>query len=653
MTKVNRMRLIVLAVAVLGMAGAVGARLCQLQIQRCDGFRARAQEQHQRRIVVQATRGAIVDRHGTELAISVETQSLFAHPWRVEEPERAADLLAPVIGVSRAKLLEKLRSDKSFVYLSRFLDAEKAEEVRTLELPLGENLPFGFDREPKRVYPRGRAGVHVVGYATIDGDGVEGVERQLDYELKGDPTVYLAMRDARNGRLRQLVRGPEKQPLDVVLTLDIVLQHIVERELDRAMRETGARAASAILLDPSNGQVLALANRPVADPNRYGSARDDQRVNRALVHFYEPGSTFKIVPMAAALDRGVVRTSQLIHCENGRYSVGPRQIHDVTPHQLLTPRQILEKSSNIGMVKVVQALGRHDLYDSITAFGFGLETGIELPGESPGSFAPVARWSGFTQASLAFGQEIGVTPLQMASALSAIANDGVRVAPRVVLGTRDAEGRLRRHSAPQGTRVISAGTAREITEMMEAVVERGTGRRAAIDGYRLAGKSGTAQKATVGGYSETEYIASFGGFGPVSAPRLVGLVVLDSPRGDRHQGGKVAGPVFGRIMVEALRHLRAPQDSPSPPAALSMRASQCSANGSAPRSRTAGPLTVSRGVMPDVRGLSLRRAVAALSAAGCRSEVRGTGTVGGQRPGPGDFCLQEFGDQGDHSSSCE
>jgi cell division protein FtsI/penicillin-binding protein 2 len=414
----------------------------------------------------------------------------------------------------------------------------------------------------------------------------------------------------------------------------MVLQHIVERELDRTMRRTGARAASGILIDPTTGHVLALANRPAADPNHYGSARDRERINRALAHSYEPGSTFKPVPLAAALDRGTVRSDSPIFCENGVYRLGKRRIHDVSPHKTLTPGQILEHSSNIGIVKVALTLGARDLRQSIVDFGFGARTGIELPGESPGLLAPVPRWSDFTHASLAFGQEIGVTALQMTSAIAAIANDGVLQPPRVVLGARDANGEFERFAPAEGQRVLAEGTAQQLQSFLRGVVERGTGTRAKIPGYRLAGKSGTAQKAIPGGYSETEYFASFVGFGPADTPRLAGLVLLDSPRGDRHQGGQVAAPAFGRIMQDALRYLRAPHDVEPPRPTHVLQAAQRASSGSATKIRTDRP-PVRPGFVPDVRGLSLRQAAVTLSANGCRPEVNGRGRVTSQRPSAG------------------
>jgi len=626
-----RLRLVLLCVLVAAMAAGIGARLWQLQVRETDQFAARAERQHQSRIAVPARRGAILDREGRELAVSLKTESLYVHPREVDDAESFAERLAAVIDVPGRELQAQLQSDKPFAYLRRFLDADMAAEVRALDLPYPT---FGFEPEPKRSYPRGKLAVHVVGYATIDGDGVEGIELTFDETLKGDPTVYLVLQDARHGGVRQLVRSPAKQPHDVLLTLDLVLQHLVERELELAMRETGALAATGVLLDPATGQVLALANRPAADPNHYGQAHESERINRALVHFYEPGSTFKFVPMAAALEVGGLRSTERVFCENGVYTAGGRTIRDISPYGRLTPRQILEKSSNIGMVKITARLEPGELHEAISNFGFGARTGIELPGESLGLVRPVEKWSSFSQDSLAFGQEVAVTAIQMTSGLSVLANDGVRIAPRVVLGTRDPEGRVQLLRAPTPERVVTDGTAAELRGMLESVIETGTGTRASVWGYRMAGKSGTAQKAIDGEYSDTHYVASFGGFGPLSEPRLVGLVVLDSPRGKQHQGGRVAAPVFGRIMNEALRYLRVPTDEdprrgPVLRPGVETEVAHAARPGGGP---TRGP---SEGLLADVRGLSLRRATLALTGQGLRVEVDGNGVVVSQQPAPG------------------
>lgn len=545
---------------------SIGWRLYEIQILRCDSLRQRAHDQHQDRMVVPATRGAIVDREGRLLALSQETRSLYAHPRKVNEPARAAELLAPILGKRRDELRRELESDKPFVYLRRFLEPDVAKQVEALNLQDENEGAFGFDAEPRRVYPLEQLAAHVVGFATIDGEGVEGIELQYDEALKGDPRVYLLLRDGHADGTRQLISEPRKKPSDVVLSIDVVLQHIVERELDRAVREHRPKGASAVLLDPATGEVLALANRPTVDANRFGNAPTAAQRNRAVTDRYEPGSTFKTVTMAAAFELGKVRTDQRIFCERGVYNTGTRTIRDISAQGSLTPGQILMKSSNIGMTKIVLAMTPRELHDSITRFGFGSLTGIELPGESGGFLRPVEKWSGYSQASLAFGQEISVTSIQMASAVAAIANGGVLVPPRVVLGTRDPAGELHRTASPPARRVIRADTARIITQMMENVVKLGRDHPASVTGYRVAGKTGTAQKFIEGvGYSDTEYVPSFGGFAPVSDPRLVLFVVIDTPRGKEYLGGKVAAPVFGRIMTEALRYLRVPSEDPSAP----------------------------------------------------------------------------------------
>jgi cell division protein FtsI/penicillin-binding protein 2 len=650
MVRADARRIPILVAVVATVAAAVGARLIDLQVLRSEDLRLRAEDQYRSRVVVPATRGAIVDRNGDPLAISMEGLSLFAHPRRVEDRERAAMLLAPVIGLPRHEILTKLATDKPFVYLKRLLEPDVVERVRQLGLPFGDAGAFGFEREHKRVYPRGRIAAHVVGFATLDGEGVEGIERRYDETLRGDPTVYLVLQDARHGRMRERVRDTERTPSDVVLTIDLALQHVIERELDRAMEDTGAEAASAVLLDPKTGEILALANHPSPDANVFGRATDRERANRAVSSIYEPGSTFKIVAMAAALDRNRIRPNQPIWCENGIYAAPGRLIRDSSRHGTLTPLEILEKSSNIGMVKIAQTLSANELWQSIVAFGFGAKTGIELPGESRGLVREPAQWSGFSQASLSFGQEIGVTAVQMAQALATIANDGVLVPLRIVRGVRDPAGVLTEPERPAARRVVGASTAREVGRMLEAVVRSGTGERAVLAGYRVAGKSGTAQRARGSGYAVGEYVASFGGYAPASAPRLVALVVIEFPRGLLHQGGQVAAPVFGRILGESLRYLRVPPDDLVPPE-IDARATTLamSRRPKTEPSEPHRPVATPDGTIPDVVGTNLRDAITRLARRGVRPIVHGSGVVVSQEPpagsplAPGVDCVLTLG----------
>ncbi|HXV77767.1 MAG TPA: penicillin-binding protein 2 [Candidatus Polarisedimenticolaceae bacterium] len=574
MPTTTRNRLILVSSMVVLVALAIVGRLYQLQVIRCEGLSRRAAEQHSSKLVVPAMRGTIVDRNGKPLALSTETRSLYAHPQRVGDPERAAELLGPLLDRPRAAILRDLRSDKSFVFLARFLEPDVADRIAALGLPMNGAEPFGFEHEPRRVYPRKELAVHVVGFATIDGDGVEGIERSFDADLKGDPRIYLLMHDAHRRGPRELIGEPRKKPSDVVLTIDVVLQHVVERELARAMRETRARAGSVILLDAPSGEVLALANRPTTDANEFGQATHAARRNRALVDQYEPGSTFKVVPLAAAIELNRVGARDRIYCEQGVYRRRGRTIRDLSRNGTLTPAEILSKSSNIGMAKIAKKMTPEEMSRVINRFGFGAKTGVELPGEEQGLFEDPSRWSGYSQESISFGQEIGVTAMQMAAAISVFANDGVMVPPRIVLGKRGPDGRLRPMPPTATRRVVSERTASTVARMLEGVVDHGTGRRAAVAGYRVAGKSGTAQRAVDGVYSTSAVTASFGGFAPADDPRLVLLVVLDTPRIEDNGGGQAAAPVFARIMAESLSYLRVPGDDPERQATLSLEHDQ-------------------------------------------------------------------------------
>jgi len=637
MERTLRSRVTILLLAVGLVAAAIGARLYQLQVLRADDLRDRAIGQHRTRIEIGGKRGDIVDRRGRELAVSVETFSLYAHPHRLDSDTlraRAAEQLAPIVGMSKRSLAKRLRSDRPFVWIHRRLDPAIVERIEQLEMIREHRDAFGFEREPKRFYPRGRLAAHVIGFANIDQHGVEGVEHWFDDVLQGDPSTYLAARDGRGRMVRRLIQAPSSSGRDLVLTIDSVIQHIVERELDRAIRETGARSASAVVLEPDTGHVIALANRPTADLGSYGKSTAEERRNRAVVDFYEPGSTFKIVTAAAALEYGTVRPDQRFDCENGSTLVAGQRIRDHKPFGRLTLREILEKSSNVGIAKVCGTLRREEFRLTIGRFGFGSQLGIELPGEQAGLVRPVADWSARSSSTIAFGQEVGVTVLQMAAAFAALANDGVLVPPRIALGTRDAQGRVERFPAAEPRRVVEAHTARALTDMLAGVVEHGTGSKGSVDGYGLAGKTGTAQKAIPGaGYSDTDFVASFGGYGPVRSPRLAMMVTLDSPRGTLHQGGQVAAPVFARIMTDALTYLRVEPDHPAPRvrarAHESFEIVSSDANPPPPRLRTAA------GQVPDVRGLSLRDAVSTLAGRGCRARVRGHGVVVSQSPPPG------------------
>lgn len=638
----TRVAFVVLAVAVL--AAGVVARLLHLQVFDAESLRARAGRQHRQTIEVAGHRGAILDRNGRELAVSVSTQSLYAHPWRVEQKERAARLLAPLIGRTEAAILEKLRGDDPFVWLAKRLDPVTARAVAALPIPIGKGKPFGFEEEPKRFYPQGSLGIHVVGFADADQKGIEGIEKTFDPTLQGDSSRYLALRDGRGGALLQLIRPPAHVSRDVTLTIDLVLQHIVERELDRAMDETGATAASAVLLDPSNGQVLAMANRPTADPARYGQRGAEARRNRAVTDLYEPGSTFKVIAASAAIDQGTVTAESRFNC--APVTIAGHTFRDVHRHGILSVREIVQESSNNGMVQVGRTLAKDVFRDYVVRFGFGRRTGIELPGERHGTVTKVAQMSALSIPEMSTGYEVGVTPLQMAAAIGAVAHEGVWIPPRIVLGTRGADGTFDASAAPESRRVISPRAAATMADILESVVVKGTGQKAQVPGYRIAGKTGTAHKvAPRGGYSTSEYYSSFAGFGPKTRPRLAGIVVLDTPRGGFYFGGLVAAPVFGRILADALAYLRVPPDddpwaireeerrvaeekaAKTAAAERKRRARGSSRTAQEEKEVAEAPVPTGPGFVPDLRGKSLRDAVVRINAMGWRARAEGEGWV--------------------------
>lgn len=660
----TRTRVAIVAAALAAAAVAIALRLVTLQIFEAERLRVRARRQHEQVIEVGGQRGSILDRNGREFAVSIETESLYAHPPRVKDPDRLARLLAPLLGRSEPELRALLRSDEPFVWLKRRIDPAIARGISELDPQIGHGGPIDFQEEPKRFYPQGSLAVHVVGFADVDQHGIEGIEKRFDDDLQGDSTKYLAVRDARGSMLLQQLRPPAKRSHDVLLTIDLVLQHIMERELDRAMSETGAKAASAVLLDPKTGHVLALANRPTVDPMTYGKGPAEARRNRAIEYSYEPGSTFKVVSASAALEQGTVTPEQRFNCTS--FTVAGKSYTDVHKFGILSVREIIEHSSNVGMVQVGRTLPREALRDTIVKFGFGRRTGIELPAERNGNITSLARMSATSPSAMSIGYEVDVTPLQIAQAYATVANDGMLVPPRVVLGTRDELGRFEPTEAPEPRRVISARTAASMTNMMEGVILHGTGENARIPGYHFAGKTGTAKKVLPGGggYTTHEYYASFGGFGPLRDPQLVGFVVLDTPRGDFFYGGQVAAPVFARLVSDALSYLRVPPDDDPWEARRDELKAQADKKAKEEAKRPKAKRDDARdvkpqeptlvatvpGQIPDLRGKTPREAVAGLVARGYRARVDGQGIVVRQSPaagtpaGVGQSCTLHLGD---------
>ena len=616
----------ILTVAFAGLAGRLG----WLMIIKHGELAALAERQYSRTIALQGARGPIVDRHGAPLATSTPAESLFAQPRGIGDPVRLAAALAPIVDVPARDLHAQLTSGKGFVWLRRKLPPAIAARVRALNEP-----GLGFLAEPLRLYPNRELAAHVLGFAGVDG-GLEGVERAWNEALAGTPGRAIVGRDALGREIAaQQILTPPAPGRGVMLTLDQTIQYLAEREIDAAYRRTHARAAMAIAMDPRSGDVLALALRPTFNPNAFldVASREVWR-NRAVTDPFEPGSTFKVILAAAALEEGVVRPDDRIWAENGQLTIAKTIIHDWKKFGWLSFSEVLQNSSNVGSMKVGLALGGDRYHHYMTAFGFGAPTGIGLPGESRGLLRDPQRWSPLSLPTMSIGQEVSVTALQMLAAFGAVANGGTLMQPRLVKAEFDADGREMRRIEPRAVRqVVSPETARTLSRMLVEVVEHGTGHLAAVGGYDVGGKTGTAQKldSTTRRYSRAPGVLSFVGFVPADEPRLVLLVLLDEPKNEKW-GSEAAAPIFAAIAAPVLRYLEVPPRDATPIQIVTGPGAD-----DTPRvqlvSTTAAPVG---GVMPDVRGRRLRQALATLEPLGVGVQVDGRGRVAQQSPAPGE-----------------
>ena len=561
--KVHVRLLIVAGVALLWMTAVFG-RLGYLQLVRHSEYFARAQRQQQRTIEITPKRGAIYDRNMHPLAMSVPVESAFAVPSEIgDNKSMAAHLLSGVLGIPRDVLMTRFESGGSFVWVLRKLPPDKAEAVRALNLK-GVYL----QAENQRYYPKRELASHVVGFVDLDEKGLGGIEYALDNVIRGKSEKIVVMADAKQ-RWFDGGAAQKDQGANVVLTIDEKIQYIAERELATAIASTHALAGTVIVQNPNTGAILALANWPKFNPNSPNDAKAESRMNRAVSAIYEPGSTFKLITLAAAFDQNLTNPDEVFDCGNGSVIVAGHRIHDHKPFKLLTVSEILAKSSDVGAIRIAIRLGAPKFYEYIRAFGFGQQTGVELPGESKGILKKVENWSGVSIGSISMGQEVGVTPMQLVTAVSAIANGGTLYKPHVVAELRRGD-QLLPLSGPltpgEPKEVIRPETAATLRRLMEGVILNGTGPLARLDGWTAAGKTGSAQKIdpATGRYSPTQLIASFTGFAPINDPSVTILVSLDSPVG-QHEGGQVAAPVFKRIGEQVLSYLNVPRDVPLSP----------------------------------------------------------------------------------------
>jgi cell division protein FtsI/penicillin-binding protein 2 len=483
-------------------------------------------------------------------------------PSEVPDLPNAVSLITRITGEDARLVLADCRVHKTFCWVARKANADTIDRIRALNLQ-----GIHFQKESKRFYPKRELAAQVLGYVGTDDGGLSGIEREYDEQLKGQPGRMQISVDARKKWFARIEKEPEAGD-NLVLTIDEKIQYIAERELEQAMKDTHAVAGTVIVENPGTGEILALANRPTFNPNIKKEIRNEALKNRAVSDVYEPGSTFKLVTISGALEERLTRPEEMFDCQMGSIVINGMRIRDSKPHGVLSVSDVLAESSDVGAIKIALRLGEDRFYKYIRAFGFGQQTGIELPGETRGLTKPVNRWSKVSIGAISMGQEIGVSAIQLAAMVSTFANDGVWVAPRIVATTKPPQ------SMPQTVvfhpvnerRVISTMTAAQMRQMMRQVVLHGTGRKAVLEGFSSAGKTGTAQKVdpATGAYSHTKYVGSFAGFAPINNPAVTVAVILDSAVG-LHQGGQVAAPVFQRLTQQVLEYLHIPHDLPLPP----------------------------------------------------------------------------------------
>jgi cell division protein FtsI (penicillin-binding protein 3) len=628
-------------------AAAVVHRAWDLQVRRAAMLKEMAEEQYLRDVNLAPKRGTIYDRDGAELAVSVDVDSVWANPRALRraghEPRAVAQRVAALLDVDAEVIAQRLASNRHFVWIKRRVSPAQGKAIGSLGV-----TGLSTSGEARRFYPNRELAAHVLGFANIDGRGIEGMELALDERLRGPAHAIPALLDRRGEVVfsERLLDDRAALGDDVTLTLDKTLQHLAERELELAVKTHEAHAGTIVIMEPSTGELYAVANYPTFNPNEPAKAANANHRNRAFTDRFEPGSTIKPFTVGGALAAQAISPAQLIDCEGGALKVAEYTIHDSHAWELLSPAQILAMSSNIGTAKVGLALGRAGLYRALTRFGFGQSTQAGLPGETSGILRHYKRWYEMDAATISFGQGMSTTAMQLTAAMGTLANKGRLMQPTVVKRIVDSSGKIVQEAVPRVRRqVVPESVARSITQMLIGVTAPGgTAPEAAIDGYLVAGKTGTAQKADYvhGGYADDKWTSSFVGYAPAQRPRLVVTVVLDEPM-IAHQGGTVAAPVFRRVMGAALRHLGVRQEAAGSLAAWikGEKAQPASAPGKSDELASAGAaaapapepvLAEGELLVPDLIGRGARAAVVLARSADFDVRLVGSGVVTGQEP---------------------
>lgn len=621
---------------------ALVSRAFQLQILSAKRLQKLARQQHQRVLLLQPERGIIFDRNGEKLAASFMAGSVFADPSKIDNFPETAEKISSLLNIDTAYVLSKLRKARNFCWLARKVSPELAKAVETAKIP-----GVYVVKEAKRFYPNGPLAGHLLGFVGLDDAGLEGLERCFDDSLKGNPVKLTWSEDAKRKKL--YAPGEDStvasgNSANLILTIDSRIQHLTEMQLKAAVEDKGAKGGVAIVMDTRTGEILAMANEMAFDPNDFSRSHVGDGRNRAITDFFDPGSTFKPFTIAGALEEGVVKETDRINCENGSYRVADRVIHEAkrAKHGVLTVHDVIKYSSNIGAAKVGEKLGKDKFYEYITKFGFGLKTGIDLPAESPGLLRPAQQWTRVDAVTIAFGQGISVTPIQLITALSAIANDGLLMKPFVVRAIVNKKGEILRVYRPTVVRrVISSTTAKRVTAIMKDVVGAadGTGKHARIANMEVAGKTGTAQKFdnVRHVYSSQKVRTSFMGFFPADNPQLAILVMLDEPQRDRW-GGVAAAPVFKNIGEQILTCFRTPlrqNELPLPKEEVNRTGLQLVSGSTMLMGTSSLPVEEAESVMPDFRHMTMRDVLKKAKGRGIGIKAEGSGWAISQEPSAG------------------
>lgn len=638
-------RVHVVIVAMVLWAAVIGARLYFLHVVHSADYRHLAERQQQRVLDVSPRRGVIYDRNGNELAASIKVDSVFAVPDEIRNPDATAATLSSLLSVPKQELRAKFDEERSFVWLKRKLNGAQSAAVRRAKLP-----GIYFQKEDRRFYPKRELAAQVLGYVDIDEKGLGGLEYRYNDVVRGDAGRVLVMTDAR-GRSFDSIEQPVAPGANLITTIDENIQYIVEKETAAAAEKTQAKHVSIIVMDPRTGEILGMGNYPTFNPNEYAKYSPDAWVNLAVSHTYEPGSTFKIVTAASAFEEGLAQPADVIDCQMGSIVVFGRRIHDWHPFGLLTVKEVMEHSSDVGAIKIALRLGDERFAEHIDRMGFGKLTNIDLPGEERGTARPASRWTKSSIGSIAMGQEVTVTPLQIVRMVSVVANGGILYQPYIVKKVQHPQNGILSETEPHGERVISTETAAKLQDILEAVVAEGTAKPGKLEGYTAAGKTGTAQKVENGHYSQTKYVASFAGFAPATNPVISMIVMVDEPVG-AHHGGEVGAPIFKRVAEQVLRYMAVPPDVPmyapqykvkqepekpvrpvKPPVAAAASPKYVVADftpGSTDDAPQLGDVTV-----PDFLGKSLRQVTEESLKAGLRLQSIGSGAAVAQMPAAG------------------